>query len=725
MAMSGGDVASHMALAGEDPMLESIDAMLRPSSIAIVGATERSGYGARFVNNLVKTKCKARIYPVNPSRDSVFGLRCYASVHDIPERVDLAAIILAADQVVPAFEACIEKGARSAIVISAGFAEMGTAEGVERQRQLQALARSSGARLCGPNCLGVANVAEGNWITSSPRLDFETPVRVGDIALISQSGSTCYSALLAMAHDRGIGFRYLIATGNEADLESSDYMRYLLLRPEVKAIAAVIEGFKNGPNFVRVSELALQAGKPIVVLKIGRSEAGARGASSHTAAMTGSDKVHDALFAQRGVVRVGDYDELLETTAMFAKTKAPRGNRVGAVSESGGIATFTADKCGEFGLDVPPLSPATREKLVAIMGDRGSAANPADLTMFGLGPEFPTIFKHLIDEDQHDLIVMSSIGGEVQAQGVVDAVASTDKPILFAWTGSQRRAGIDLVRTSNVPLFSLPGKAAHAARRLVDYHQTRRAFLSDSDLRRPAPLEERRRQALSDILTAGKGSPLTEYDSKRVLALFGIQVSQDVFCQDAAACQRAATEVGYPVALKISSPQIVHKTEVGGVRLGIADSETLALACADMLRSVRQHAPHAHVDGFLVQRMVTGGTELIVGVSRDAQFGPVLMLGLGGIFAEALSAAAWRVCPVTRREAREMISEIKGLAQILGGFRGRPAADVDAVIDTLVSVSRLAVSGADQIQSLDINPLVVLEKGRGAIAVDASIVPVA
>lgn len=704
-------------------MLRSIHAMLQPASIAIVGATERVGYGSRFVNNLLKTRNKARLYPVNPNRDEVFGLKCYRSVRDLPEPVDLAAIILAAGDVVGTVRECADVGARAALVVSAGFAEMGTEEGRTWQRELGALARATGVRVCGPNCLGFANVPAGNWITSSPRIDFDTPIRAGGIGLISQSGATCYSSLLAMAHDRRIGFKYLVATGNEADLESSDFMRYMLRDPDVKVIAAVIEGFKDGANFARTAEMALRAGKPIVVLKIGRSEAGSRGASSHTAAMTGSDTVHDALFTQKGVVRVDDYDELLETAAMFEKARPPLGNRVGAVSESGGMGSFLADKCGEAGLQVPPLSEGTRKKLVSIMGERGSAANPTDLTLFGLSAtDFPRILNYLLDEERQDLIIMSSIGGDVQAKAIVDAAADPGKPILFAWAGSTQRAGLEMLQTSNVAVFYQPGKAAKAAKRLYDYHQTRRLVLADENESRPSPPTDERAAALGAILRRAEGYPLTEHDSKLALSMFGVASVNEVFCRNVKDAERAAERIGYPVALKVVSRQLSHKTEAGGLRLGITDARGLAAAYEDIVASVRNYEPAARIDGVLVQQMVSAGIELIVGVSRDAQFGPVLMLGIGGILAEALVSASWRLCPVTSREARDMIGEIAALPKMLAGFRGRPAADVDALVDTMVNVSRLAVWERDRIVSLDINPLAVLPKGQGAVALDALIV---
>jgi acyl-CoA synthetase (NDP forming) len=705
-------------------MLQSMHAMLHPQSIAIVGATERVGYGSRLVGNLLKGNHKARLYPVNPARSTVFGLSCARTIAEVPERVDLAVIILAADQVIVAFRECIEAGARAVLVISAGFAESGTAEGLARQSELAAMARASGVRVCGPNCLGFANVPAGMWITSSPRIDFTTPVRTGGIALVSQSGATCYSSLLAMAHDRRIGFRYLAATGNEADLESSDFMRYMVADPDVKVIAALIEGFKSGPNFVRAAEMALHAGKPVVILKIGRSEPGSRAASTHTAAMTGSDAVHDALFTQKGVVRVEDYDELLETAAMFEKAPIPRGGRVGVVSESGGMGSFLADKCGELGLEVPALSDSTREKLVAIMGERGAAANPADLTLFGLSAtDLPRILGHLLQEDRQDLMIMSSIGGDVQAEAFVNAAAQTDKPILFAWAGSSQRLGLEMLQESKLPLFSLPGKAALAAKRLARYHERRRSILSDQAGGIELAEQVQRHERLDELLALAAGAPLTEAESKLVLSWFDVPSPAHALCASAEDAVRAAARIGYPVALKVLSRHITHKTEAGGVRLNIGDRQALDAAWDGIVAAVRSRSPEARIEGMLVEHMVSGGIELIVGVSHDSHFGPVLMLGMGGVLAELVASAAWRVCPINRREAGEMIEQIKGLSQLLSGYRGLPPLDRGALIETLVNVSTLGAVAADSIRSLDINPVSVLPQGAGVIALDALIVP--
>ncbi|TPM98491.1 acetate--CoA ligase family protein [Mesorhizobium sp. B2-1-5] len=707
----------------DEAKFRSIHAMFNPASIAIVGATEKPGYGGRFLPNLVNTGSSARLYPVNPNRDQIFGVRSYPSVVDLPEAVDLACIVVSSEQVLPAFRQCIERGVKSALIISAGFAELATDQGRARQAELRQLARDSGIRVCGPNCLGLANVAGKSWTTPSTRIGPDMLAFNPTIGLVSQSGATAYRPLLCTAEDKRIGFRYMVATGNEADLESSDFIQYMLRDPEISAVAAVVEGFKDGEKFVETADMAREAGKPLVLLKIGRTEAGARGASSHTASMTGSDDVQDALFRQKGVIRVDDYDELLETAAMFRMKIRPRGKRMGVISESGGMGSFMADKCAEEGLDVPVLSDGVRGQLLEIMGDRGSAANPADLTGFGTGPDFPRVLDILLSDGEQDLVLMSSVGGAMQADTIIEASKQARKPILFTWTGSTQDArDLDALRrlqASDVPLFYLPAKAAKAARRLIAYHRTRELSIAEAGATRPAARRdlETVRAALAEAETG-----LDEYQSKQVLAAYGITGVAEQFCKNREDAAKAAEAIGYPVVLKIVSADISHKTEAGGVRLGIKDAEGLEQAYDAIMASAKSYAPKAIIPGVLVQRMRSGGIELIVGTSQDPQFGPVIMLGLGGILAEALKAATWRLCPVNRREAEEMIDEVRALPALLAGFRGSQKFDRKALAEALVAVSELASDARDAIESLDINPLAVFGEGQGTTALDALVV---
>ncbi len=712
---------------GIDKKLQSIHAMLHPRSIAILGATERLQYGGRFLNNLLTTGCQAKLYPINPKRDEIFGVKTYHSIRDVPEPVDLAAIIIPGSAVVGALKECAEMGARSAVIISAGFAELGTEKGRARQEELRAVARNTGVRVCGPNCLGLANVADNLWNTAVGSIPVETKALKSNMALVSQSGATCFGPLLTTARDRNVGFRYIISSGNEADLEASDYIQYLLQDPEIEVVAALVEGFKDGAQFIAVAETALRLGKPIVLLKVGRSAVGAKAASSHTAAMTGSDVVQDALFKQKGVIRVDDYDELIETANMFLKAKPPKGDRVGVVSHSGGIGSLLADKIGEAGLNMPLLSDKTAEGIGVILGERGSAANPADVTGFASNDSFPAILQLLMADESIDIQVVASRGSGVQTQTILKAVEEQEKPLVYLWTGSFKAAdNLPLFQAGKVPLFYLPGKCAKGIRRLVDYYRTREGILAEkaSGVGELPKAPEEALKGLRALVTAAGKLALNECDSKRALSLFGVSATREALCSSAEEAMRAAAQIGYPVAVKVVSQQIAHKTDAGGVRLGIAGPEALSAAYQGMLGQVKSGRPEAKIDGVLVQQMALDGVEVIIGVSQDAQFGPVLMLGLGGVLVEALGAASWRVCPIGPRDAREMIDEVKGLSQILAGYRGHPKADAEALADILVKVSRLAVWAKDDVSSLDINPLAVLPEGKGVMALDALIIPV-
>jgi acetate---CoA ligase (ADP-forming) len=359
------------------------------------------------------------------------------------------------------------------------------------------------------------------------------------------------------------------------------------------------------------------------------------------------------------------------------------------------------------------------------MGSRGSAANPADLTQFGNGADFAPILQYFLDEPNHDLVIVASVGAESQARTVIAARDQTEKPLFFVWTGSARdAAGLPLLKASNVPLFYSPAKAARAAKALVNYYRLHADIRAEcergEDRLPPAPVAV---AAFRRMLGEARSTALNEHASKAALADFGIRGPREILCATPDDAVEGARAIGFPVALKIASGDIPHKTEAGGVVLGVSGAEAVARAFGTMMEQVRRHHPDAHIQGVIVQEMVVGGLELIVGVSRDAHFGPVLMLGLGGVLAEAMAASAWRICPVTRREAREMIDEVRGLSKLMGGYRGARKADTDAVVDVLVNVSRLAVWAADRLVGFDINPLAVLEEGRGAVALDALILP--
>ncbi len=432
-----------------EPQMASIHKMLNPRSIAIVGATPRMQYGGRFLAAALKAKDRVRVYAVNPRYDEIMGVKSYPNVTDLPEAPDVVGIVVPYDQVLDVLQESHRKGAGSAIVISAGFAERGVDDRRDLQGELGEFARASGMRISGPNCLGLANVKHDIWATSSSR---GASGLTGPIGLVCQSGATAFGPFLVRAVENGIGFSYIISTGNEADLDFSDFARYLLDDPDTRVIAGFVEGFKRADKFLEVAKLAAERGKPIVLIKIGRSELGARAARSHTAALTGEDARYDAIFAQYGVIRVQDYDELLEVAHLLAHTPKPGVPGIAVVSHSGGISSLTADMCGQAGLDLPTLGEAARDGINGILKGFGWAANPADVTGFANSESFPQIMQHMIDDPRMGTLVVASAGADAQAQQVISQRDRTDKGVVFLWTGSRdAKAGLAQLKSARIP----------------------------------------------------------------------------------------------------------------------------------------------------------------------------------------------------------------------------------------------------------------------------------
>jgi len=700
-----------------DDQLRSIHKMLNPRSIAVVGASPKGGYGGRLLNAVLKAKDRVRIYPVNPNYDEIAETKCYRSIADLPEAPDLVGIVVPYDKVLPVMKECAAKKAGSAIVISAGFAERGIDSRLDLQKQVGAYAKESGLRITGPNCLGLANVREDIWATASSRT---LGGLTGHIALVCQSGATAFGPFLLRAVDAGIGLSHIISTGNETDLDFADFARYLVDDPDTRVIAGFVEGFKDVQKFIAVAQLAAERGKPIVLIKIGRSASGAEAARSHTAALTGADALYEAVFRQYGVIRVQDYDELLEVSHLLANCKKPPQRSISVVSHSGGISSLTADMLGLAGLDLPQLTPRARDGINGILKDFGWAANPADVTGFARGEHFPKIMDYMIGEPTVGTLVIASAGAGNQVEQVIAQRDASDKGVVFFWTASRGdKTTLPKLKASNIPIFYSPEKLARGLKFMLDYHAWRDSRTTGGAAKITAP-DAAQKKVLQQLGTLGR-TTLSESESKQAIAAWGVSAPREILATSAAGAAEAAKKIGYPVVMKVDSPDILHKTEAGVVRLGLRNAEEAQAAYAEIMANAAKHAANAKINGAIVQEMVTGGVEVIVGVSYDAQLGPMLLFGSGGVMVEVYNDVALRHCPITRSEAVEMIAEVKG-AKLLRGFRGKPAADVDALADTLVRVSQLAVHLDGKLAELDINPLMVLPKGQGVKAVDALVV---
>ena len=696
-----------------DAQLASIDRMLNPRSIAVVGATPRMQYGGRFVAAAMGSMEQGvKVYPVNPRYEEVQGLECYPSVSALPEAPDVVGVVVPYHAVLDTLRESHEKGAKSAIVISAGFAERAVDDRRDLQGELGRFARESGMRVSGPNCLGLANLKDDIWASAGSR---GASGLSGPIGLVCQSGASAFGPFLNRAVDEGIGFTYIVSTGNEADLDFCDFARYLLDDDDTKVIAGFVEGFKDGRKFVEVARLAAERGKPIVLIKIGRSELGTRAAGSHTAALTGADDRYDAVFDQYGVIRVQDYDDLLQVSNLMARCQRPPSRGVAVVSHSGGISSLTADMFGQAGLDLPPLSDRARDGINDILKGFGWAANPSDVTGFANSDDFPAIMSFMADDENVGTLVVASAGADPQATQVIAQRDGSDKPVAFLWTGTRgAQSGLPMLRQAGIPVFYVPDKLAAGVRYLNDYHDWRerrlaRGFADAGDV------SDEQRAAAGSL---SGGGALTEFDSKALVSAFGITTTRDEVAWDADAAVAAAERIGYPVAVKVNSPDILHKTEADAIWLGLTDADAVRAGFDQVTTNARAYDPNARIDGVVVQEMVTGGVETIVGVSYDDQLGPFLLFGTGGVMVEVYNDVALRACPITNEDALEMIDEVKG-ARLLRGFRGSPAADVDALADTLVRVSQMAARLEGSLGELDLNPLMVLPAGQGVKAADA------
>ena len=700
-----------------EAQLASIHKMLNPRSIAVVGATERPQYGGRFLRAALQAGDRVRVYPVNPRYDEILGHKCYASVLDLPEVPDAVGIIVPYHRVIPVLRESAERGAGSAIVISAGFSERGVDERRELQAELGDVARETGVRISGPNCLGLANIKDDIWACSSSRLE-GVDLKSGNVGLVCQSGASAFGPFLSRAVGRGVGYSYIVSTGNEADLEAPDFARYLLDDDDTSVITMFIEGFKDARKFLEVARLAAERGKPIVAIKIGRSDLGTRAARSHTAALTGVDEVYDAAFEQYGVVRVHDWDKLLEIAQLLSVGRVPAQRGISLVSHSGGVCSLTADNLGDAGLELPELSDPARDAINEILEGFGWAANPADITGHASRDTVLPIMEHMIDEPEVGTLVVASSASDEQAQHVIDVRDRRDKLVTFLYTGNELGAstGLDRLKDAEVPVFHSPENLAAALSKFHDYHVWRESKLI-SGFGSARPMSDSQ-SAFADQLRESSEATLSEYVAKRIIEQWNMPVATERLVSSEDEAVEAAREIGLPVVIKVSSPDVLHKTEAGALRIGLADEDAVRAAYGEVLTNTESHAPGARIDGVLVGEMVRGATEVIVGVSYDSQLGPVLLFGMGGVLVEVMRDVALRVCPISRLDAEEMVAQVRG-SRLLHGFRGSPKADVEALVDTLIRVSDLAVNLEGVIAEMDINPLAVLPEGQGVKALDA------
>lgn len=696
--------------------ISSLQAVFRPRSIAVVGVSRTPGTpGYQVLDNLLRHGFTGVVYPVNPNARVVHSIPCYATVADIPEPVDLAVVAVPKERVLDVVDECGAKGVRAVVVITAGFKEVG-GEGLERERALLEKARGYGMRLVGPNCLGVLNTdpAVSMNATFAP-----TMPPAGPVSFMSQSG-TIGITILDYAAEYGIGIRNFISVGNKPDVSGNDVMEYWAEEEGSRVILMYLENFGNPRKFVNLARRVTRE-KPVIAVKSGRTTAGVRAVSSHTGVLASQDVAVDALFAQCGVIRVDTVEELFDLAMAFGHLPVPAGNRVGIVTNAGGPGIIIADACESEGLEVPELTPATQSRLRGVLAAEASVSNPVDMIATATAQHYESALGIVLEDPNIDAVIAAFVPPlGVRQVDVASAIvaarrANPEKPLLAVLMGREGLPqGRAALQRAGVPAYIFPESASRALAAMDRYRRwqqrpvgTIRTFEAD---------REGAAERLAEVAAEGR-ELVTGPEALAVLRAYGIPTARYQVAQNAVEAARVAREVGFPVVLKVLSPDIPYKRDLGGVVLDLRTPSEVSQAYESMMERVRAAQPYARIEGVMVQQYVKGGRETIVGSIADPGFGSLVMFGLGGPYVEALGDVAFRVAPVTDVDAHEMVRSLRGYPLLRGVRNGTPA-DLELIVEVLQRVSQLA-SENENLLELDIHPFVVHE--RDGVALDAHI----
>ena len=698
----------------------SLDALFRPRSVAVVGASRRAhALGTAVFRNILGHGFSGAVYPVNPTAAVIQSVRAYPTLEAIPDEVDLAVLVTPKDQILAIVDDCAAKGVKGLIVITAGFGETG-ASGRRAQEELVRRVRGYGMRMVGPNCLGLVNTDPSVRLnaTFAPSWPPE-----GDVAFSSQSGALGV-AILDRATEMGIGIRHFISVGNKADVSGNDLLEYWEKDDGVRLILLYLESLGNPRRFMQIAARVSRR-KPIAVVKSGRTEAGKRAASSHTGSLAGLDIAVGAVLGQAGVMRTDSIGELFDLALLLTSQPVPRGGRVGILTNAGGPGIMASDACEHRGLEIPQLAAGTQEELRAVLPDEAAVGNPVDMIASASAGAYESCLRLVLADPAVDsvmILFVPPLGTEAAAvaEAIGRAAAGTDKPVVTCFMGTHGiPEALRSLREGRFPSYDFPEAAALALSRAVRYGRwLAREPGAVAELEDVSP--EQARSAFSAAGTGGsEGRWLDPAEVGEVLAAYGIRTPRAAFASDVETAVRIARGIGFPVAVKLTSESLVHKTDVGGVELGLRDEDAVRAAFAGIEARLAEQGRQSEMAGVLVQDMVSPGVETFIGVTQDEKFGPLIGFGIGGVAVELWRDVVFRVHPITDVDARQMVEEIRGI-RLLDGFRGAPPADREAIVDALQRVSRM-VADLHEIRELDINPFLALVPGQGGVAVDARI----
>lgn len=692
-----------------------LDTLFRPRAITVIGASREEGkVGHSLIKNLVTNGYKGTIYPVNPQAKDIMGLACYKDVSLLPLGIDLAVIAIPARLVPKTVEECGRKGISSAIVISAGFKEIGESGRVIEQA-LEASAMASGVRILGPNCLGLINTE--NAMDASFAAHFPEK---GDIAVLSQSGALC-TAILDWAVENHIGFSKLISIGNKVDIDEEMLIEALGQDDETKVIVGYLEDIANGPHFTRTAELVTKR-KPIILIKAGNTSAGSKAASSHTGSIAGAQVAYQCAFRRSGILQASSLESLFDYAQIFSYQPLLKGNRIAVVTNAGGPGIMAADAVENIGLAFASIGEESKKKLKEFLPVAANTSNPVDILGDAAANVYGKALKIVLEEEGVDGVVVlltpqAMIDVNEAAEQIVKAAKDSQKPVAASFIGAHIvESGIEILQKNKIPHYPTPERAVEALSVLYDYVKwqerprrvIRRFAVNTTKVDRVLNLNHKR-----GFLNIG------EQDSKAILSAYGFTVPRDRLAYNVDEAVQAASEIGYPVVMKIVSPDIVHKSDVGGVKVGLNGPSQIRDAFELMMARIREREPAARLQGVLIQEMVNEGWEIIIGMTRDPQFGPMLMFGMGGIYVEVMRDVSFQLAPITSEEALEMLIGTKTY-KLLKGARGEKSVDMQLVAECVQRMSQLSMD-FPMIMEMDINPLKVSPERARAVAVDARV----
>jgi acetyltransferase len=689
-----------------------LETLLYPNAVAVVGASrnpEKVGYA--LLANLVNSGYKGTIVAVNPEAGEILGLPCYRSLSEYKGQIDLSVVVVPGKFVKDAVQSSINAGAKSVIVITAGFKEVG-AKGAEAEQELVELCRANGVRMVGPNCLGVLNTDHRMNATFAPSLP-----PAGRISVISQSGALCVAILDWAAHQR-LGLGKVISFGNKADLNEVDFIQALAEDKQTNVIAGYLESIKEGNKFLRVAEEAASV-KPVVILKVGVTQAGAKAASSHTGSLAGADIAYGAAFKRAGVVRAENFEALFDYAMAFSMQPLPKGERVGIITNAGGPGIMAADAAESLGLRMVSPSATSEARLRVVLPPAAAVGNPVDVIGDAEPDRYVKAFEILQEDEKIDsIIVVSTPQNMTRPLELAEKLAAAhkgEKPLLTAFMGGREVAAAkDKLMTLGIPNYPAPDRAVSAVKAMCDYAAWRRR---PSRIVTRFPVNRRRVDRIIQMQTRSGNSQIAEIEAKEILRAYGFNVLEGHLARTADEAVDISDRIGHPVVLKISSPDIIHKSDFGGVRLNLANSEQVRDAFDLMMLRIQKRAPNAHLRGAFVEKMGQRGREVILGMTRDPQFGPMLMFGLGGIFVEVMKDVTFHLAPITAEEAMQMLKGTRSYA-LLQGARGQAPVDLEAIAGALQRISQLATD-YPEILELDINPFIVGPVGMQPYVADA------